>query len=240
MKRRISDKQAMKMSGVRNATAAAKFNIFSISTTIYIFLFRTLSAAGEWLSLKLLQSEAPMNGAYSFIGSIIINAMSYGLIQFIVSRVYQAVWKKKNKNIWFGGTWLHIHDKANGSIRIGTVNIKQDYYSVAVTGLNIKPDIQPASRDENGYAVMSDDARISAVDDVTCWYYKISEVCQPEESDGFSRNALYMASKIRKAATNYGMHRLTVSSYRDGIPEVLHGRFADTFPSDQGGTLYLV
>ena len=151
-----------------------------------------------------------------------INAGTYK----IICAVKKAVWKKKHKDIWVDGFWLTIHAKNNGSIRIGMVKVKQEFYSISARGINMNP--------EN-------------VERKTTWNYHTGEVFDNETALDWV--GCYTAQKIQPGGNNAGVHMLQIiENDEEGYVTELGGWFCDIVAAktldmlelaDHNGSLHL-
>lgn len=198
-----------------------KMDKISKNEDIYKNIFITVS--GVFLALVQIYLILIFNGfdlfGFSMIENAIIRIFCQVLIQIIifsilyiilyniVYRAKTALWIKHNKDLWVQGIWLHIHIKNN--IRIGFVDIKQNFYEVIAKGHNIDP--------------------ISAEDEehITNWSYLMGQVANNKTARDFI--GYYKAHKQDKDISNDGMHALTVIEKNDGFPCIMRGNFYDTF-----------
>ena len=88
-----------------------------------------------------LQSLLYKNDTVAYLkilSSFLINAGLYTLIFFICKGIYYIFWKLKYPECNISGIWYHYHfmEKDKTYLRVGTVNIKQSFFSIKMTGEN--------------------------------------------------------------------------------------------------------
>ncbi len=211
------------ISEYRNEITLTTFAIVLVFLDIYL----SLLADAELLA-KLL----------AFITVDWLKDVVLWLMQFVVmgsfsAAVYKTVewtvalrWQRSHKEIWYDGVWLHIHEKEN--VRVGFVDIKQNFYELDITGENY--DIEQNAGVGGG----------------TTWHYIGSEF--PADENGNALVSCYTA--LRKGQIKkYGLHMLEKKkTTANGMPEILKGSFGDALKiedakgitvSDRTGSLYL-
>jgi len=155
---------------------------------------------------------------FGFVSAIVYN---------IVFKLEEIIWIKCHRNWWLQGQWLHIHDKAN--VRIGVVNIKQQFSVIEVHGENISPN-QKTQMQLNK----------------TKWDYIDTKFDLTDKIE-FVGNYTAMKSNDEQ---NYGVHIFNdVQLNKDGYPVSMHGKFGDAFKiqmanvekikEDKAGEIYL-
>lgn len=186
--------------------------IFKISVTFFLVLIQCYIMLIE-LGIdiyKLLHIEnVSVQIIFSFILQLFVFSLAYGIIYMITFLSYKKYWITKNKNIYVKGLWLQIHIK--DSIRIGTVKIKQNFYTIEATGRNLIP--------------KTNNSEISQK--ITNWYYYMGKVA----NDGTARDFIgcYTATKQDVDVNNDGIHILKIITNKNGEPVRLDGKFSDTF-----------
>lgn len=144
---------------------------------------------------------------------IVINLLLYSVLYIwifdICAKVDKWIWIKKHPRMYIRGKWLHIHDKEK--LRIGVVDIKQEYDHFEARGQNFSYLGVPAEDDH-----------------VTVWTYKMAIV--KDDKSNCDYLGCYSADK-RVNETQDGMHMLTVGRVdsKTGYPIYMRGGFADTF-----------
>ena len=144
----------------------------------------------------------------SSLCQILFLGFIYLLIYRIVYTIKSFLWINRNKEIWIKGIWLHIHIKKN--IRIGYVDIKQNFYSISAKGQNVGfPDTDH-------------------IHNFTDWKYYMAQVADDPTARDFI--GCYSANKHDITEQNDGIHMLSVEKKStDGFPTYMRGQFKDTF-----------
>lgn len=188
--------------------------IMSLITALYLLLIGNgidpVSAIAGFLSGLIPASTqvitAVLEAVMEIAGFFGIQSMVYGAVM----RHTETEWAKNNKEMLLQGKWLHIHDKDN--VRIGVVDIDQNFTQLKVKAFNINP-LDPK---------ISDKGR-------TKWSYITSKL-YPRELTGIEFFGSYAARKA-DGTINQGVHifhTMDVSS-ETGIPMYLNGHFCDSF-----------
>ncbi len=149
---------------------------------------------------------------------LLTTAGVYRLIYRIVYIIYLRIWAQKHSYKWINGDWLHIHIK--GVIRIGYVNITQEFDNIYVNGLNTNPDQD------------KDDQTI------TKWKYEAGHITEIESKYSDKKECeyygCYRAKRESPNNADYivkkdGIHRMNIVML-DGkkIPREMKGYFGDT------------
>lgn len=143
----------------------------------------------------------------------------YSAVYAAVKAVYCSRWIGSHKDIWVQGLWLHIHMK-NG-VRIGTVEIKQNFYTIKAEGHNICP------KDKAGKLPQKKD---------TTWNYTLSKVADDASARDFI--GCYTANELGSQTKKDGIHVLKILTPAKGhFPSQMAGCFRDTCKiSEQGIT----
>lgn len=188
--------------------------IMSLITALYLLLIGNgidpVAAVASFLSGLIPTSTqvitAVLEGGMEIVGFFGIQSMVYTA----VLRHTETEWAKSNKEMLLQGKWLHIHDKDN--VRIGVVDIEQNFTQLKVKAFNINP-LSPS---------ISNKGR-------TKWSY-ITCKLYPRELTGIEFFGSYAARKA-DGTINQGIHifhTMDVSS-ETGIPMYLNGNFCDSF-----------
>ncbi len=135
------------------------------------------------------------------VGFSIVNVAIYQIAFHIISRK----WINENKDKFLQGRWLHIHGKDN--VRIGVVDIKQNFLDIEAKAFNISPNGVP----DKGK---------------THWNYIDSEI-QPKALG--SNVALFGCYVTRKSnlSNKQGIHTLYFEEGFEDFPTKLSGSFCD-------------
>lgn len=129
-------------------------------------------------------------------------------------KFFEKRWINKNKDIWFQGEWLHIHDKKN--VRIGIFTIKQRFSCIEVKeARNITPNVNGISNKPT-----------------TTWNY-ISATINPKEMLGVKLLCSYIARNKNKY--KQGLHAFKeIQIGKDNFPYKMSGYFSDTLEGEEG------
>ena len=142
-------------------------------------------------------------------------------------------WVKKNKFYYLQGTWATVHMKDNGSVRLGVLEIRQNYYDIEADAKNIwkyhRGSIEDAkTRQENGLPLSVSPERF---DDqkVTDWHYYTAKL-YGKSKDFIDVVGCYSANKRVVNDVNIGTHLLEIDNDYNSYPYpvAMHGTFADT------------
>lgn len=110
-------------------------------TVVSIYLIISMNGWNPIADFNSFLSEMIPSGFGQIVVQIITMFLSadllYKIIQHFVTYKHCLEWRSANKNIWVKGLWLHIHDKKK--VRVGVVDIDQDFYSITVEGYNVSP-----------------------------------------------------------------------------------------------------
>jgi hypothetical protein len=196
-----------------------KFTVFFIGLYYLIKLFLPDFFNQETIVIKVFVLVV------EFVLFAVVNVIAYQ----IVYRFKKKKWPREHRKIWVEGLWLSIHTKANGTLRIGKVDITQDFYSIRAKGVNIS-----ASATDNAYETM--------------WEYYMGKVADDETARDFI--GCYSANRTGDGGNNSndGIHILQGENSDDaGYVNELRGRFNDVVkvtdktlnPTDRKGDLYL-
>lgn len=179
----------------------------------------TLLSSGNYLlnALSFIEN-AKVKELVLWLIQFLVLGISFTAVYFVVKLVYMLVWRLLHKNIWYAGTWVHVHDKEN--VRTGVVEIKQNFYNLDVTATNIDP-----LNDRNT---------------ITKWRYIGDEILE----SGNSLIGCYVAVR-NEQQTKYGFHIFNNISGKS--PNRMEGKFGDVLISnedvinnaDKMGDLYL-
>lgn len=204
----------------------AKISVSAMILILQVYLLLLFNGL-DLYNFLMIESLA-LRSALQILIQIVLCSFLYALIYFPVKALYCASWKRKNKDIWLKGIWLHIHVKRD--IRVGTVRFEQDFCSIKAEGHNYSP-----------CGVKNKDA--------TAWEYTIGRVFNKNEGGmQSSYEAFYSAMNLGSAAPNKGLHSMKIVNCENhGPANYMVGHFRDTFRNgiqveDAGGhmgTLYM-
>jgi len=179
-------------------------------------LLFTMFIVGIYLSIATSKSFS-LEDCFSFIKNDILRMVILAVLQWIILDVIYGIvfgvwyffskkhWKRKNKNRYIEGVWLHIHDKAK--VRTGVIDIKQSFSELEVTATNVTP--------RKKYT--EDDAR-------TYWHYLANEF-EPNDQREDRLIGCYFACRVGQG-NKYGLH-LFHNIEGTKYPEKLEGVFGD-------------
>lgn len=179
-------------------------------TTIALLLFcvdaymALMSNSGLYDMLGFIQSQLVREAAV-WIVQYLFMGFSAAAVYAVVAFVYTWLWRVKNKKIWYDGLWLHIHEK--GAVRFGVVSIRQDFYDLQISGMNVSP-CSPAEELRT-----------------TAWYY-IGSMIEPSGAMQDELVGCYMANRNGEK-NKYGVHIFDRVERSNGIPEHICGEFGD-------------
>ena len=211
------------ISEYRNEITLTTFAIVLVFLDVYLSLLadaELLAKLLAFITVDWLKDVVLWLAQFVIMGSF--SAAVYKSVEWVVA----LRWRLSHREIWYDGVWLHIHEK--GNVRIGFVDIKQNFYELDITGENY--DIEQNTGVGGG----------------TTWHYIGSEF--PADENGNALVSCYTA--LRKGQIKkYGLHMLEKKkSTADGMPEILKGTFGDALKiedakgitvSDRTGGLYL-
>lgn len=181
-----------------------------IAVDVYISL---MSIGYNLFDLIAFTDNEIVNTALLVILQAFLLGGAFAAFYFAVYGIYLFLWKRKYKRLWFSGVWLHIHDKKDP--KIGIVKIKQSFFDLEVSAVNIKP-LSTMPRKQQ-----------------TDWYY-IGTECEPNGTQGDTLVCCYMAQR-KNEKNKYGMHIFQDVEYtKRGFPYVLVGEFGDVFKEEYG------
>ena len=192
------------------ATAKHYKKIMSISVSVLMILLQAylmLILSGIDLFYFSKVTNIVMRYFLQIMVQLILFSTIYLVIYFTVKFLYCRYWKIKNKNIWVHGIWLHIHIK--NEIRIGTVEIQQDFNTINATGYNI-----------NLYGEKQKE---------TTWSYILGEIKDEPNARDFI--GYYEATKFETQKKIDGVHILKLESttQKNKYTTRMNGVFRDTF-----------
>jgi hypothetical protein len=111
-------------------------------TTVALILFfvdaymALISNSGLYKLLDFIKNDLVREAAVWLVQYLFLG-FSATVVYATVAVVYTWVWRIKNKKIWYDGMWLHIHEK--GTARFGVVSIRQNFYDLQISGMNVSP-----------------------------------------------------------------------------------------------------
>lgn len=160
---------------------------------------------------------------------LIFFSFSYIAVYFIVKQVYVMRWISAHKNIWLKGTWLHIHVKKDKKeIRIGFVDISQNFYTIKAHGVNMYPECCGSECQRE-----------------TSWNYVLGKIFEDDYKRDFI--GVYEAEDVFNHIPKNGIHSLKIEIGGKGYPNMMIGKFGDAVKLDghtdnlncDAGQLYL-
>lgn len=188
--------------------------IMSTITALYLLFISNsidpLAFAAQWLAGVFHFSSdiitAVLEGALELVSFFGVQTLVYT----IQLRRAENRWAAANKELLLKGRWLHIHDKDN--IRIGVVEIQQNFTQLKVKGFNVNP-LNP-QQDNPGR---------------TKWSY-VTCTLMPRDLTGIEFFGSYAARKA-DGTINQGIHIFHTldTSSETGLPTYLNGNFCDSF-----------
>lgn len=194
-----------------NASGQAYKNIALVDLAILLALievYYTAGLRGFFSGLFAIENQVTLDIIDSAI-EVVLFGVVYTVIYSAISFFYRAVWISKNREFYVQGQWLHIHKK--DTLRIGVVDITQDFYNINASAENVTPNIP-------GHYVHNKR---------TQWSYIIGEVDSDHSS--WEYVACYEAKKTDVGDNNSGLHMLKIRRGTDGYPVGMDGRFSDIF-----------
>lgn len=115
-------------------------NISAISVSILLVIFQAylmlILGGFDIFNFSMLQDDI-IRYIIQILVQLVAFSVLYTVIYAVVKKIYCQKWIRENKKIWIKGFWLHIHVKKE--IRIGTVEIRQNFNTVNAKGHNIRP-----------------------------------------------------------------------------------------------------
>ena len=137
-------------------------------------------------------------------------ALFYVGLSELILKIKRWKWKKDNPGLDIEGVWLHIHDKED--VKIGVVEIKQDFYDLSVDAENIKPH--------------TDD------DTTTKWHY-IGAQFKPSENAQIQLIACYFGRRSQETFKQ-GVHLYREFHSENGKVQKMTGEFGDALNITSG------
>lgn len=163
-----------------------------------------IANSGLYNMLDFIQNDLARDAAVWLIQYLFLG-FSATVVYAVVAFVYTWIWKIKNKNIWYDGMWLHIHDK--GNVRIGVVSIQQNFFELQINGMNVSVNSDPTVLKK------------------TAWYY-IGCMIEPSGAMQDELVGCYMANRSGEK-NKYGVHIFDRVERSAGKPEHICGEFGD-------------
>lgn len=163
------------------------------------------------------------------IVQLVFFSIIYIVIYTLVKNFYFLLWKRKNKKNWIKGSWLQIHVK--NDLRIGTVEIAQNFNTIEANGHNFTPKGHKTSNNKKE----------------TTWKYLLANVKDEKNARDFI--GCYTADDISNQTSKDGVHVLQIMGVdnKTGYANYMVGGFRDTFKitdknaadaGDHAGELY--
>ncbi len=192
-------------------------NIYNISLGIVLLLLQAylmlIFSGIDCFSFEHVQNSVTRY-LLQLLLQILIFTFSYIIVYFIVEKIYILNWISKHKSIWLQGTWLHIHvNKNTQEIRIGFVEIYQNFLTIKARGTNFYP--EGCGKDKQRE---------------TTWDYVIGKIFEDEHKRDFI--GVYEAKDKFSLVPRNGIHSLTIERGNDGFPCKMVGKFGDTVELD--------
>jgi len=192
---------------INTAVVSISFSFFII---LNIFIDMIGSTKNFYLDLLLM---------------LVLKAITFSLLNFIVGKVYKFYWSNKNKSLDVSGEWYHVHliaDK-NDYLRVGTVRISQNYFYLSLTGQN---NCIKYENETNTYETL--DAT------TTTWFEK---GIVKEDTKTFE--GVYSATRnFANISTRNGIHTFTFYYDNKGkTPSKIYGGFYDASPFNRSGSI---
>lgn len=166
--------------------------------------------------IDLFNFEMVNNPILRTLFQVFINSFLFLIVYLLVKQVHCYRWIKHHKDIWIQGDWLHIHVKKD--IRIGLVEIRQDFYSIKAQGHNISPKDTNRTQPERE----------------TTWNYVLGSVMNDTTPRDFI--GCYTAHEVQSQTKKDGVHILTIEPpSKNDYPTRMIGCFRDTCKIDKRG-----
>lgn len=206
MRKMKMDRDVGKNTWVHCEIATSSATVFLALVDLYCVLFNNTV---EEVFLNNIENIMARKLILYVLYFLVFNAL-YWVVLGAISLYKEKKWIGVHKDLWLRGKWLHIHIKTDGSIRIGVVNILQNYYEVKVDATNIS---YPGKKDST----------------TTKWGYYSAKLS--EESGVPNVIGCYKAIKEGMTLGNQGIHSLFIKNWdeKDRFPIELSGKFSDTF-----------
>lgn len=150
-----------------------------------------------------------MEGILFILHWLLFSGMYQFLRHMMINKKYSA-WKKSPHEYNIEGSWLHIHDK--GNVRIGVVDIKQDFNEIIVNAENI----QPQTSNER----------------TTRWRY-IGAEFTPDKNTDIKLMGCYFAQR-NNHGSKQGIHLFREFHRENGIITRMSGEFGDALNIEVG------
>ena len=176
------------------------------------------------------------SGAGPKIAGFLVKFATLSVLFWVLHKVIgfwnRQMWVRKNKYYYLQGTWATVHVKDNGSVRLGVMEIRQNYYDIEADAKNIWKSHRGTIEDartpqENGLPVS---VSLNRFDDqkVTDWHYYTAKL-YGKSKDFIDVVGCYSANKRVMNDRNIGTHLLEIDSDYDShpYPVSMHGTFAD-------------
>lgn len=203
----------MKMDDIGSTNQHYK-NISNISvTTLILILQAYLMLILSGIDLFNFSSVSNTFARYSIqvLVQLLLFTFIYSIVYFTVKKIYCVNWIKSHKNIWLKGIWLHIHVK--NDIRVGTVDIEQNFYTIKATARNVYPGgLGKPQRETTWNYLLSKVFDDESVRDFV-GYYKAEDITSQSSKDGV--HVLHIENKSRDKKTGYANYM--VGTFRDTV-----------------------
>ena len=195
------------------STNAHYKNISAISVSILLVIFQAylmlILGGFDIFNFSMLQDDI-IRYIVQILVQLVAFSVLYAVIYAIVRKIYCLKWIRENKKIWIKGFWLHIHVKKE--IRVGTVEIRQNFNTINAKGHNIRPKT----------------AESETPPKETTWFYTLCKVVDDDSARDFI--GCYQASNISQQTTKDGIHVMQIigCDSKTGFANRMVGVFRDT------------
>ncbi len=223
-----NDKKNESKSGIDSIYFDA-WAVVSLLLSIYVIFLKNQVFGKEGLVRNLLYSIFQ----YSVVEDLWDFLLENILLGFICSRILRWVqnikekkWIRENSVEWIQGKWLHIHDKNNNSVRVGWVDIKQNYDNISAKSMNFDAEKMSVSHKE-------DETPVNWKINTTEWSYVSAQINDETAKNKLLLQAFYYAEKKDEDGNvkeeNNGMHSLMIDLNDSKMhePVFMHGFFGD-------------
>lgn len=210
MRRIKMDRDVGKNTGVYHEIMTGSVTVFLALVDLYCTLFNNTV---EEKILKSIENVTARKALLFVLYFIVFNIL-YWLVLEAVFYFKEKSWAKRHKDLWMRGKWLHIHIKTDNAIRIGMVDIQQNFYEIKVDAMNVSYLKKKGST-------------------TTKWGYYSAKLS--EESGTPNMIGCYKSIKEGMTMGNQGIHSLFIKNRdkKSQYPIELSGMFSDTFKMEK-------
>ena len=211
MRKKRMDRKVGKNTRVYHEMMTGTATAFLTLVDLYCILFNNTVEEFFWGKIESIMVRKILQ----FVLYFLVFNLLYRIVLRGVCTYMEQRWIRHHKDLWIRGKWLHIHEKADGSIRIGVVTIQQNFYEIKVDAKNMSYPEEKGSVNTN-------------------WEYHSAKLS--EERGSYNVIGCYEAIKDGIDQGNQGIHALKIRN-RDGkgYPRELSGKFSDTFRKEKTG-----